>query len=326
MNIKSKIITVLVIVATATITNITYSQTPYDDFAPCETKKEMLKLPETVFRAENSDTTSLIRYIELDRSKYTISYFDINDYLLFTYNLKLTDKKWISVDPLAQKYPQHSPYSFVVNNPINAFDPDGRDVVFLIDNQGAGGRGHMGMLFQDKAGNWNYFTQGAAENGSTSGFLSGSNYAGGVGIMPMQTVTKSGEIIQMTKEQAIAFVQAGYADGTKYDNTVTLKTTTKQDVIITQNAYSLQKDFQSKKEEYNVYTNNCVDATQDVVEGTKGIKTGITLPTDTDPRPNEYFKQLQISIPWMNGELKLLTIPTTMDNIPARQIVVPNIQ
>jgi hypothetical protein len=46
-------------VATATITNITYSQTPYDDFAPSETKKEMLKLPDEVFRAENSDSSSL---------------------------------------------------------------------------------------------------------------------------------------------------------------------------------------------------------------------------------------------------------------------------
>ena len=102
---KLKIRTFLAIVATATITNIAYSQTPYDDFAPSETKKEMLKLPETVFRAENSDTASLIRYVELDKEKNSISYFDINDSLLYTYNLTLTDKKWISVDPLAQKYP-----------------------------------------------------------------------------------------------------------------------------------------------------------------------------------------------------------------------------
>ncbi len=36
---------------------------------------------------------------------------------------------WLSVDPLAEKYPNLSPYSYVANNPINAIDPDGRDIV-----------------------------------------------------------------------------------------------------------------------------------------------------------------------------------------------------
>ena len=184
----------------------------------------------------------------------------------------------------------------------------------------------MGMLFQDETGAWNYFTQGAAENGSFSGFVSGSNYSGGVGIMPMQTVTKSGEVINMTKEQALAFVQSGGADGTKYDNSITLKTTQEQDGIITSNAYSLQNEFKTNNEEYNVYTNNCTDAVQDVVEGTKAIETGISLPNDTDPRPNEYFEKLQTSVPVLNGELILMTIPSTMDNVPAKQFVVPNIQ
>lgn len=323
---KTNIKKLLVAVAIATATNVSFAQTPYDSFAPSSEKKEMLKLPESTFRAYSVDATNGVKYIELDKEVYTVSYFNENDSLIKTVQLEPTTMKWLSIDPLASKYPSHSPYNFVVNNPINAYDPDGRDVVFLIDKEGASGSGHMGMLFQNKNGNWNYFTQGAAENGSMSGFLSGSNYNGGVGIMPMQTVTKSGAIINMTKEQAIAFVTAGKADGTKYDNSITLKTSQKQDGIITQNAYALQKDFQTKSEQYNVYTNNCVDACQDVVEGTKGTNTNIMLPSDPNPKPNEYFKSLQSSIPWMNGELKMVTIPSTMDNIPAKQIVVPNIQ
>ena len=35
---------------------------------------------------------------------------------------------WLSVDPLAHKYPSLSPYAFVGNNPINLVDPDGRDI------------------------------------------------------------------------------------------------------------------------------------------------------------------------------------------------------
>jgi RHS repeat-associated protein len=35
---------------------------------------------------------------------------------------------WLSVDPHAGSYPSLSPYLFVANNPINAIDPDGRDI------------------------------------------------------------------------------------------------------------------------------------------------------------------------------------------------------
>jgi len=42
---------------------------------------------------------------------------------------------WLSVDPLAGKFPSLSPYAFVANNPINLVDPDGRDI-WEIDGKG----------------------------------------------------------------------------------------------------------------------------------------------------------------------------------------------
>jgi hypothetical protein len=39
--------------------------------------------------------------------------------------------RWWSIDPLAEKFPEQSPYNFTNNNPINAIDPDGREVYFL---------------------------------------------------------------------------------------------------------------------------------------------------------------------------------------------------
>ncbi len=50
---------------------------------------------------------------------------------------------WLSTDPLAEKYPSLSPYSYVANNPVNAIDPDGRRIYFI------GGAGN------DSNG-WNY--------------------------------------------------------------------------------------------------------------------------------------------------------------------------
>jgi RHS repeat-associated protein len=41
--------------------------------------------------------------------------------------------RWLSIDPLASKYPSLSPYNFVNNNPIIYVDIDGKDFVITID-------------------------------------------------------------------------------------------------------------------------------------------------------------------------------------------------
>lgn len=41
--------------------------------------------------------------------------------------------RWLSVDPLASKYPSLSPYVYVANNPIVNYDPDGRFIDTILD-------------------------------------------------------------------------------------------------------------------------------------------------------------------------------------------------
>ncbi|MCD1117862.1 RHS repeat-associated core domain-containing protein [Chryseobacterium turcicum] len=44
---------------------------------------------------------------------------------------------WYGVDPLAEKYPSLSPYVYVADNPVNAIDPDGREIIYIVrDSKG----------------------------------------------------------------------------------------------------------------------------------------------------------------------------------------------
>ena len=43
--------------------------------------------------------------------------------------------RWLSQDPLAEKYQAHSPYLFCAGNPMRFVDPEGKDV-WEIDNEG----------------------------------------------------------------------------------------------------------------------------------------------------------------------------------------------
>ncbi len=53
------------------------------------------------------------------------------DYGMRIYDTRLS--RFLSVDPLAAKYPMLSPYCFVANNPIYYVDPDGREIWIAFD-------------------------------------------------------------------------------------------------------------------------------------------------------------------------------------------------
>ena len=39
---------------------------------------------------------------------------------------------WLSVDPMADKYPSISPYAYCAWNPVKLVDPDGREIVLQL--------------------------------------------------------------------------------------------------------------------------------------------------------------------------------------------------
>jgi RHS repeat-associated protein len=71
--------------------------------------------------------------------------------------------KWLSVDPLASKYPSLSPYCFVANNPIIYIDPDGR---VIVDPQG------RRAITYDKKGGMHFTKYATADIRRVAGALS----------------------------------------------------------------------------------------------------------------------------------------------------------
>jgi RHS repeat-associated protein len=82
------------------------------------------------------------------------------------YSFRMHDPRlgrFFAVDPLVLKYPNFSPYSFCINNPLLFFDPDGKDIIIAVTSMakkpnGAGSKGHMAIIVgNDKIG-WHVFS------------------------------------------------------------------------------------------------------------------------------------------------------------------------
>jgi RHS repeat-associated protein len=223
--------------------------------------------------------------------------------------------RWFVVDAMAEKYYEWTGFNYALNNPIVNTDPNGDTVLVFIDNQGAGGQGHMAMAFQNDKGEWFYFSQGATGNPDQSKLLAGSDANGGVDLIPLKVsqqiqdsdaqgkpkYDKDGNPVMKTitrnptKSEVESIAKSGQL-GYQYDDNVTINTSQREDKRISQTAHQLQRDYRSGKEEYNVYFNNCTDAVQTAIQK----RTNINLPIDFDPRPNKYFEKLKKNINKIN--------------------------
>jgi len=91
------------------------------------------------------------RYLYNGKENQTDHNFDMYDYGARFYDPAIG--RWNVVDPYSDLYASYSNYSYVINNPINAVDPDGRLIIFINGNHyGSGGKKEYWGNFADKAG------------------------------------------------------------------------------------------------------------------------------------------------------------------------------
>ena len=102
---------------------------------------------------------------------------------------------WLSVDPLAEKFPSISPYVYCAKNPINAIDPDGREVAEPPTNGIPQYIDNSGVYFWDankKAYEHYKYTDSSREHYSFSGYYkvnSSSRAVGNASYINGQTTT-----------------------------------------------------------------------------------------------------------------------------------------
>ncbi len=80
-----------------------------------------------LFEEDNSNTNQAYKYNgkELDRM-HGLDWYDYG-----TRNYDAALPVWTTVDPLAEKYYNSSPYAYCANNPVSNIDPDGREPITL---------------------------------------------------------------------------------------------------------------------------------------------------------------------------------------------------
>ena len=223
---------------------------------------------------------------------------------------------WLSVDPMADKYPSISPYAYCAWNPIKLVDPDGQDIVIVIwattpNNDGVG---HAGIAVS------NY----KEENGKMvpdGTFTYYDNWPGGDGVTfdLKGAITTVGTIrsefeIESTDEFFSNFLSG---EDTPPDGVLLLSTSYEQDMAVKNQLQNANEN----KENYNGAFYNCSSYVSDGLSALFGKMVGketIIWPFQSIT-PNQLWNDVQKTANKQGIRNTVLTDPGELTSIGFRE-------
>ena len=182
--------------------------------------------------------------------------YDMYDFAARVYD-PLTER-FTTMDPLAEKYYSISPYAYCANNPINAIDPDGKDIVVLNNPKGARGYGHSAVLIGNDKTGWRF----VSKEGRNKEPWYSNELTGGPAFTP-----KTGNYATLKDFRT---AQTEDSDLGGYTQDVRFATNSKQD------RKALNATEESAKSWYSALFNNCVDAVSDGLKAA-GLDPGFSV-------------------------------------------------
>ncbi len=108
------------------------AQTPYDTFAP-EASRPMLEPEASLGVLPDSILCVIIADLQ---NKMLLLVRASNGEIITTTPITEDLRKWLSVDPLVDNYPDISPYAYCAWNPLRFVDPDGKDIYTINEETG----------------------------------------------------------------------------------------------------------------------------------------------------------------------------------------------
>ncbi|WP_292015462.1 RHS repeat-associated core domain-containing protein [Chryseobacterium sp.] len=194
--------------------------------------------------------------------------------------------RWGVVDELAEKFNRHTPYAYVVNDPINGIDPDGRDVIFLADSKAVPVAGHGAVIVGNEKDGWYYYSMNGTGEGSKPYGDSKNPDIGtflGKGLSPKQAMLKANTINPNEQHH--------------YDKFVTVKTTREEDEKIKAKAVEA-----ASAKKYKVVGQSCANVMLNCFNQIVDLRTNNAwyVPHQVNPAPNAIIDNLQKGINYYN--------------------------
>ena len=209
--------------------------------------------------------------------------------------------RFMTVDPLAEKYYSESLYTYCYSNPINCIDPNGKDGIYIafLDYKIStpigkiGNLGHAGVLLIDnKTGVTKYYEYGRYDKEGKGVVRTFAVPNVKIGQDKKPTLESLNKTLSIISEQA---GHAGRIEGAYIESDKFKEMKNYAESKIAENA-------NSKRKEYSLRNNNCGTFAADVLKQDPSVKD--KAPVIIDPRPNSIVKEYQDNFKSLNYDPK----------------------